>query len=376
MPRAKEYDYLIVGAGLFGAVFAREMTDQGKTCLVIDKRSHPAGNSHTEEIEGIQVHAYGPHIFHTDDEAVWSYVNRFASFNHFVNRPKVHYQGKLYSFPINLMTLYQLWGVKTPREAQQALREKRVPTDGEPRNMEEWVLSQVGREIYQTFIHGYTRKQWMLDPKDLPADIVKRIPIRLTFDDNYFNHCYQGIPRGGYTRMIGHMLEGIEVRLDSDYFEDRDHWNRMAERIVYSGRIDEFFDKRFGALEYRTLDFETTLHEDIRDFQGNAVINYTELEVPYTRIIEHKHFEFNGIDHTVVTREYPVPWHRDSVPYYPVNDAQNASRYERYRDLARAHNQVLFGGRLGEYRYYDMDQVVSSALKAAKQELLPERKGA
>jgi UDP-galactopyranose mutase len=370
-----EYDYLIVGAGLFGAVFAREMTDRGFQCLVIDKRPHPAGNCHTEERAGIRVHTYGPHIFHTADEEVWRYVNRFASFNHFVNRPKVHYRGKLYSFPINLMTLYQLWGVRTPAEAEDTLREKRIPATGDPRNMEEWVLSQVGREIYEIFIRGYTRKQWKRDPRDLPATIIKRIPIRLNFDDNYYTHPHQGIPQGGYTRMVDRMLEGIDVRLGVDYLDHRDEWNRIAGRIVYTGRIDEFFDYRFGELEYRTLEFETTLHEDVHDFQGNAVINYTEFEIPYTRVIEHKHFEPDGITHTVVTKEYPAAWRKDRIPYYPVNDQPNTRRYEQYREWAGAGTNIVFGGRLGEYRYYDMDQVVASALKAARHEALKGRKG-
>lgn len=369
----EKYDYVIVGAGLFGAVFARQMTDRGFRCLVLERRTHVGGNCHTETREGIRVHVYGPHIFHTDREEVWAYVRRFCTFNHFVNRPKVFYRGKIFSFPINLMTLYQLWGVSTPREAEEALARKRIRLDREPANLEEWVLSQVGREIYEIFIRGYTEKQWMRSPRELPASIVQRVPIRLNFDDNYYSHPYQGIPVNGYTDMVRKMLEGIEVRLNTDFFDARDYWLKQGRKVVYTGRIDEFFDFRLGELAYRTLDFRTRFLPDIEDYQGNAVINYTDREIPFTRVIEHKHFDFRQAPHTIVTEEYPVAWRKDLIPYYPVNDRRNNEIYRRYREMAREHGRLILGGRLAEFRYYDMDQVIHAALKAAEKEAPVER---
>ncbi len=359
------FDYLIVGCGLFGSVFAEQMMAQGKKVLIIDKRPHIGGNVFTETREDINIHVYGAHIFHTSNETVWRYVNRFATFNHYVNRPKVHYQGKIYSFPINLMTLYQLWGVQTPAEAERVLAEKRIPIE-HPNNLEEWILSQVGEEIYETFIKGYTSKQWMRHPKDLPTFIIRRLPIRLTFDDNYFNDPYQGIPIGGYTPMIQKMIAGADVRVGVDYFADKSTWDSFAKKVVYTGKIDEYFGFRFGELDYRTLRFDNKVL-DIPDFQGNAVVNYTEEQVLYTRIIEHKHFEFGTQPKTVVTWEYPDAWDRTKVPYYPVNDKPNTDIYQQYKTLADRESGVLFGGRLAEYRYYDMHHVVASALAAAKQ---------
>ena len=365
----KRYDYLIVGAGLFGSVFAHELMLKGYRCLVIDKRKHIGGNCYTDDIEGINVHVYGPHIFHTDNVEVWEYVNMFASFNHFVNRPKVNYKGKMYSFPINLMTLYQLWGTRTPHEAGKRLQEERVPIVGEPKNLEEWALSQVGKELYEIFIKGYTRKQWQRDPRELPSSIIKRLPIRLNFDDNYFIDKYQGIPIGGYTPMITKMLDGIELRLCADYSEAKSYWDGVADNIVYSGRIDEFFGFEFGELEYRSLEFDVQLYENVADMQGNAIVNYTEEEVPYTRVIEAKHFDFAKTSHTVITEEYPVKCSTNRLPYYPVNDWINNARYKKYKDMAKTQDRLIIGGRLGEYRYYDMDDVIASALDSARAEI-------
>jgi UDP-galactopyranose mutase len=365
---SKKVDYVIVGAGLFGVTFARLMREAGRTVHLLDQRPHIAGNCYTQSMEGIQVHTYGPHIFHTSNRTVWDFVNRFATFNHFVNRPKVHYKDRLYSFPINLMTLYQLWGVKTPAEAEAKLASVRIP-NAHPKNLEEWILSQVGPEIYETFIKGYTTKQWQRDPKDLPALIIRRLPIRLTFDDNYFNDPYQGIPIGGYTQMIANMLGDAPVSLDTDYFSDRAYWSGMAaKKVVYTGKIDAYFDYRLGELEYRTLRFENKVM-DIPDYQGNAVINYTDAAVPYTRVAEHKHFELSTGPKTVVTWEYPDDWQRDKVPYYPINDEKNTALYNRYRDLALREKNVIFGGRLAQYKYYDMHHVIEVAMAAAEKEL-------
>jgi len=356
------YDYLIVGSGLCGSVMARQLTDSGKRCLVIDGRAHIGGNCYTEEREGINVHTYGAHIFHTSSLKVWEYINKFASFNHYVNRPKVFYKNKIYSFPINLMTLYQLWGVTSPKEAIEALGKKKVSLSGQASNLEEWVLSQVGQEIYETFIEGYTAKQWGTDPSKLPASIIKRLPIRLNFDDNYFNDCYQGIPIGGYTKIFERLLSGIEVKLNVDYFKSKEYLDGLADRVIYTGEIDRFFDYQFGRLSYRSLRFDHELHE-IKDFQGNAVINYTEKDIPYTRIIEHKHFEFGNQDVTIITKEYPDIYTGNNTPYYPVNDAVNNKKYESYAQLARNNkDRVIFAGRLAEYKYYDMHQVIGSAL--------------
>ena len=360
-----KYDFLIVGAGLFGSTFAQQAKERGKTCLIIDKRSHTAGNSYTEKIEGINVHKYGPHIFHTSDESIWNYVNKFSEFNSYVNRPKVNYKGKIYSFPINLFTLYQMFGVGTPEEAKQLLADLKT-NNKFPKNLEEWILSEVGEEIYRTFIYGYTKKQWGREPRELPASIIRRLPIRLTFDDNYYTDKYQGIPIGGYTQMIEKMQEGIEVRLGVDFFEDRVKFESMAETIVFTGPIDEFFGHQHGELEYRSLRFETQILP-IEDFQGNALINYTEEGIPFTRICEHKHFESTKSGSTVITKEYPQAWSSGEEKFYPVNDEENNSRYLLYRKMAEDLSpKYIFGGRLAEYKYYDMHQVIGSALAKAR----------
>lgn len=358
------YDYLIVGCGLYGATFANIAINKGKRVLIIDKRSHIAGNCYTEKTENINIHVYGPHIFHTSSKKIWEYVKQFSEFNHYVNRPKVIYQDKLFSFPINLFTLYQLWGVQTPEEAKEKLDKVRIKNEN-PKNLEEWILSQVGEEIYETFIKGYTSKQWNKNPKELPSDIIKRLPIRLTFDDNYFNDCYQGIPVDGYTKMIENMIEGCDVVLESDFFEKKDKWENYAKKIIYTGRIDQFYDNCYGELEYRGLRFERE-RLDIKDYQGNALVNYTEMSVPYTRIIEHKHFEFGKQDHTIITKEYPDDWNSKKTPYYPINTKINTDLYSKYKQLNAKQNKYIFGGRLAEYRYYDMHQVIGSALKDAE----------
>jgi UDP-galactopyranose mutase len=359
------YDYLIVGSGLFGSVFARQMTDRGAKCLVIDKRSHIGGNCYTSDVGGINVHEYGPHIFHTSSDRVWDYMNRWTKFNHFVNRPKVHYKGELYSFPINLFTLYQLWGVKTPIEAKKKLEGVRVSIPN-PQNLEEWVLSQVGEEIYHKFVYGYTKKQWGRDPKNLPSFIIKRLPIRLTFDDNYYEDKYQGIPIGGYTAIFEKLLDGIDHEIGVDYILDRDALEKKAKKIVYTGPIDEFFDCDNGRLAWRSIRFE---HEtiEILDYQGNAVVNYTEENIPYTRVIEHKHFEFGKQSHTVVTKEYSQTWDSSKEKFYPVNDDENNELYQKYKTRIDS-NRYIFGGRLADYKYYDMHQVVGSALVRSEKE--------
>lgn len=372
------YDYLIVGAGLFGAVFAREMTDAGKHCLVIDKRNHVGGNLYTEETEGIQVHRYGAHIFHTSDERVWNYVNRFACFNRFTNSPMARYGDELYNLPFNMNTFHALWGVKTPAEAQAEIARQtslarqelseRTGRKGEPANVEEQALLLGGRDIYEKLVKGYTEKQWGKRAEELPAFILKRLPFRFTYDNNYFNDAYQGIPTGGYTRMVEKMLEGIEVRLECDFLTDRGGLAGLADRIVFTGMIDAYFHYVYGELEYRSLRFETQVL-DMDNYQGNAVVNYTEYEVPYTRIIEHKHFEFGTQPKTVITREYPAAWKKGMEPYYPVNDEQNNALYARYRALAEKERNVIFGGRLGQYRYFDMHQVAAAALTCAAEEL-------
>ena len=364
-----EYDYLIVGAGIFGATFAREMTDAGKKCLVIDRREHIGGNVYSEKRSGVDVHVYGAHIFHTNNDRIWDYVNRFAKFNNYVNKPKVRYNERIFSFPINLMTLHQLWGVMTPAEAEAKLAEVRIPCEN-PDNLEDWILSQVGREVYETFIKGYTMKQWQRDPKELPASIIKRLPIRMVFEENYFFDKYQGIPVDGYTSMVANMLEGVKVETGIDYFDDKDRWNNMADKVVFSGKIDEYFGFQHGELEYRTLRFE---HEELEgDFQGNAVVNYTHPDVPFTRIVEHKHFlpdTASKIPNTIVTREYSDEYTRGKTPYYPINNDRNNSMYKKYAMMARDQSDVIFGGRLAEYKYYDMHQVIGSALVKAKREL-------
>ncbi len=356
-----DYDLLIVGAGLYGATVTSQYTASKKRVLVIDKRPHIAGNAYTESVEGIQVHRYGAHIFHTSNKQVWDFVNQFTSFNHYVNRPKVRFKNKLFSFPINLMTLYQIWGVHTPEEAKKKLNEVRHKID-HPHNLEEWILSQVGAELYEIFIKGYTQKQWGVHPSKLPAVIIKRLPIRLDFNDNYFEDCYQGIPNGGYTQMVAKMLEGADVQLGEDFFAKREYWTSKAKAVLFTGPIDAYFDYCYGALGYRSLRFDTKTLQN-PDFQGNAVINYTDAEIPFTRIIEHKHFDFQPqSSQTVVTWEYPETWTIGKEPYYPLGDETNLSLYKRYKTLAESEKNVFFGGRLAEYRYYDMHHVIAAAL--------------
>ncbi len=375
MKQTTQYDYLIVGAGLFGAVFAQEAKKAGKKVLVIDKRPNIAGNVYTEQIEGIHVHKYGAHIFHTNNKEVWEYVNRFATFNRFTNSPVANYHGELYSLPFNMYTFNRMWGVVTPQEAAARIEEQRKAAGiTEPKNLEEQAISLIGTDIYEKLVKGYTEKQWGRPCTELPAFIIKRLPVRLTFDNNYFNALYQGIPVGGYTKMVQNMLDGIEVRLNSDYLEDRAGWDALADKVIYTGPIDAFFDFCYGALEYRSVRFETELL-DMPNFQGNAAVNYTDRETPWTRIIEHKWFEFgkdekgNDLPKTVISREFSSEWKPGDEPYYPVNDARNGQLYEKYRALADAEQKVVFGGRLGEYKYYDMDQVIASALEAAAQSL-------
>ena len=370
-----KYDYLVVGAGLYGAVFAHEAKDAGKTVLVIDKRPNIAGNVYTEAIEGIQVHKYGAHIFHTNNKKVWDYVNRFAVFNRFTNSPVANYKGELYSLPFNMYTFNKMWGVVTPQEAAARIEEQRRAAGiTEPRNLEEQAISLVGHDIYEKLIKGYTEKQWGRPCKELPAFIIKRLPVRLTFDNNYFNALFQGIPVGGYTRMVENMLEGIEVRLNVDYFKEKAALASMAEKVVYTGPVDAYFDYRLGALEYRSVRFETEVL-DMPNFQGNAAVNYTDAETPWTRIIEHKWFEFGRdaegqeLPKTVISREYSSEWKPGDEPYYPVNDEKNGKLYAAYRELAIQEENTIFGGRLGEYKYYDMDQVIAAALELAAREL-------
>ncbi len=363
-----KYDYLIVGAGLTGAVFAREMTDAGKTCLVIDRRSHIAGNIYTERREGIDVHRYGAHIFHTNSDEVWSYVNRFAKFNGFVNSPIANYKGELYNLPFNMNTFEQMWGVKTAEEAQAKIAEQIADLDiGEPKNLEEQALKMVGRDIYEKLVKGYTEKQWGRDCKDLPAFIIKRLPLRFVYDNNYFNAKYQGIPVEGYTQMVANMLDGIEVRLDTDYFEFINDTDDEFGKVLFTGKIDEFFGYCFGKLEYRTVRLEEKLL-DVEDFQGNAVVNYTDRDTPYTRIIEHKHFAFANTPKTVVSYEYPAEWTEGAEAYYPINDDKNGALFAKYSEKAEQNKNVIMGGRLGEYKYYDMDKVIERALEIAEEE--------
>ena len=368
------YDYLIVGSGLYGATMAHKLHSAGKSVLVIDKRDHIAGNVYTEKIEDINVHIYGAHIFHTNEKKAWDYVNRFATFNRFTNSPVANYKGELYSLPFNMYTFNKMWGVVTPDEAAEKIAQQRREITGEPRNLEEQAISLVGRDIYEKLIKGYTEKQWGRDCKDLPAFIIKRLPVRLTFDNNYFNALYQGIPAGGYTKMVENMLDGIEVRLGIDYLEDKASWNARAQKVIYTGPVDAYFDYSLGTLEYRSVRFETEIL-DKPNFQGNAAVNYTDRETPWTRIIEHKWFEFGkdeegcDIPKTVISREYSSEWKPGDEPYYPVNDARNAALYQEYLKLCDAEEKVIFGGRLGEYKYYDMDQVIMSALGRADLEL-------
>lgn len=359
------YDYLIVGAGLFGAVFARQAMDAGKTCLVVDKSDHIAGNIYTQEIEGIQVHKYGAHIFHTSNKAVWEYVSRFADFNHYINTPIANYKGELYNLPFNMHTFYEMWGVTTPAQAQVVIARQRSVIEGEPQNLEEQAISLVGTDIYEKLVKGYTEKQWGRSCKDLPSFIIKRLPVRYTFDNNYFNDRYQGIPTEGYTKMVERLLDGATVWLGMDYLANKEELDGLADRVLYTGCIDEYYDYCYGELEYRSLHFESEVL-DIPDYQGVAVINYTDRETPYTRLIEHKHFDFGNQEKTVITREYPADWSKGMRPYYPVNDERNQALYERYRTLAAAEPNVIFGGRLGHYKYYDMDKVVEAALELSE----------
>lgn len=369
------YDYLVVGAGLYGSVFAHEAKARGKSVLVLDRRPHVAGNIYTENIEGIPVHKYGAHIFHTNNTRVWEYITQFAQFNRFTNSPVANYRGELYSLPFNMYTFNKMWGVVTPREAADRIeQQKRAAGITEPRNLEEQAVSLVGRDIFEKLVKGYTEKQWGRDCRELPAFIIKRLPVRMTFDNNYFDALYQGIPIGGYTRLVEKLLEGVEVRLNTDYLEHREELDALADKVIYTGSIDGFYDYRLGALEYRSVRFETEVL-DMPNFQGNAAVNYTDRETPWTRIIEHKWFVFgrdeegNEFPRTVISREYSLEWKPGDEPYYPVNDEKNSMRYGEYRRLADGEKKVIFGGRLGEYRYYDMDAVIAAALELCDREL-------
>ena len=366
-----KYDYLIVGAGLYGSIFAREATDRGYKCLVIDKRPYVGGNVHTDKIEGINVHTYGAHIFHTNNKEVWEYLNRFCEFNRFTNSPVANYKGELYSLPFNMYTFNKMWGVVTPEEARQIIEEQKKEISGEPKNLEEQAISLVGRDIYEKLIKGYTEKQWGRDCKELPSFIIRRLPVRLTFDNNYFNALYQGIPVGGYTKMVENILKGIDVRVNCDYLDDKDYYDSLADKVVYTGPIDAYFNYSLGTLEYRSVRFETEILNK-SNFQGNAAVNYTDRETPFTRIIEHKWFEFgkdeNGKDlpKTVISREYSSEWKLGDEPYYPVNDEKNGALYQKYRELSMKKENVIFGGRLGEYKYYDMDATVAAVLDCVR----------
>jgi UDP-galactopyranose mutase len=363
----KKYDYLIVGAGLYGSVFAHEMTKKGKSCLIIEKRDHIGGNIYTEKIEGINVHKYGAHIFHTSNTEIWNYVNSFVEFNRFTNSPIANYKGKLYNLPFNMNTFYQLWGVKTPEEAKQKIEEQKAEYTHitEPKNLEEQALVLGGKDIYEKLIKGYTEKQWGRPATEIPAFIIRRLPFRFTFDNNYFNDIYQGIPVKGYTNLIEKMLEGIEIINNVNYFEDKQKWNNLADKIIFTGKIDEFYDFQFGELEYRSLHFENEII-NTPNYQGNAVVNYTDKEIPYTRIIEHKHFEFGTQEKTYITREYPHEFSKNKESYYPINDDKNQAVLEKYQALSENDNKVIFGGRLAEYKYYDMHHVIDKALQLTK----------
>lgn len=369
-----KYDYLVVGSGLYGAIFAHEAKAKGKSALVVDKRPNIAGNVYTEKQEGINVHMYGAHIFHTNDKRVWNYITQFAEFNRFTNSPVANYKGELYSMPFNMYTFNKMWGVVTPEEAAAKIEEQKKEITGEPKNLEEQAISLVGRDIYEKLVKGYTEKQWGRDCKELPAFIIKRLPVRLTFDNNYFNALYQGIPIGGYTKMVENLLDGIEVRLNTDYLEHKAELDALADKVVYTGPIDAYFGFKLGTLEYRSVRFENeTL--DIPNFQGNAAVNYTDRETPWTRIIEHKWFEFgkdedgNDLPKTIISREYSSEWKAGDEPYYPVNDEKNGQLYAKYKDLADKETGVIFGGRLGEYKYYDMDTTIASVLDMCEKEL-------
>lgn len=371
-----KYDYLIVGSGLFGSVFAHEMTKKGKKCLVIERRDHIGGNVYTEEKENINVHKYGAHIFHTSNKEVWNYINQFAEFNRYTNSPVANYKGELYNLPFNMNTFYQMWKVKTPEEAKAKIEEqKRESGITDPKNLEEQAISLIGRDIYEKLVKGYTQKQWGKECTELPSFIIKRLPVRFTYDNNYFNDSYQGIPIGGYTKIIEKLLEGIEVQLNSDFFDKKEEYMEMVDKVLFTGMIDQYFDYCFGELEYRGLKFESeTLNTN--NYQGNAVINYTDAETPYTRIIEHKHFEIpanelgteKDSDKTIITREYPMQWKKGEEAYYPINDEKNSALYQKYKELAEAEENVIFGGRLGMYQYFDMWKVIEEALKLVDEE--------
>lgn len=366
----KEYHILVVGSGLFGAVYAHEAMKAGKNCLVIDKRAHIGGNVYTVDVDGIHVHEYGAHIFHTSDEKIWKYVNQFAEFNHYINSPIAIYKDEMYNLPFNMNTFSKMWDIRTPKEAKQRIEEQ-IQGLGitHPKNLEEQALSLVGTDVYEKLVKGYTQKQWGRDCKELPAFIIKRLPLRFTYDNNYFNDKYQGIPIGGYTSMVEKMLKGADVLLNTDFFEYRKTHDLSGMKIVYTGMIDEYFDYSLGRLQYRTVRFETERLDNIDNYQGNAVVNYTEKEIPYTRIIEHKHFEFGSQDFTIISKEYPVEWEEGMEPYYPINDSENNTLYQKYAQLAQKENNVIFGGRLGRYQYYDMDKVIEAALECAQNTL-------
>lgn len=362
----KKYDYLIVGSGLYGSVFAHELTKQGKKCLVIDKRNHLGGNVYCENIEGINVHKYGAHIFHTNSKEIWDYVNSFVEFNRYTNSPLANYKGELYNLPFNMNTFYQLWGTKTPEEAKKKIQEQiNSQNKSTPTNLEEQAISLVGMDIYKKLIKGYTEKQWGRDCKDLPAFIIKRLPVRFTYNNNYFNDKYQGIPIGGYNKLVNGLLDGIDTITNTDFFENQSYYESIATNIVFTGRIDQFYNYQYGKLNYRSLHFENDIH-NTDNYQGNAVVNYTDKEIPYTRIIEHKHFEFGTQKKTVITKEYPQEWDESKEPYYPINDDKNMKLLAKYKNLASTETNVIFGGRLAEYRYYDMHQVIASALRKVK----------
>lgn len=364
----KHYNYLVVGAGLFGATFAYEAKKKGKTCLVIDRRDHIAGNVYTKEEDGINVHVYGAHIFHTSDKKIWQYINQFAEFNNYINSPIAVYKDELYNLPFNMNTFSKMWNISTPAEAKKIIEEQKKEITGEPKNLEEQAISLVGREIYEKLVKGYTEKQWGRDCTALPAFIIKRLPVRYTYDNNYFNDLYQGIPIGGYNVIIDRLFEGCDIETGVDYLEKKEYYDGLGEKIVYTGTIDAYYKYQFGKLEYRSLRFESEVLDE-ENHQGVAVVNYTDRETPYTRIIEHKHFEFGTQPKTVITREYPVTWQEGMEPYYPVNDEKNQALYQKYAKLAEKEEHVIFGGRLGEYKYYDMDKVIASAMACAKEEL-------
>ena len=364
----RQYDYIIVGSGLFGATFAYEAKKAGKRCLVLEKIDHIGGNIYCEEVEGIHVHKYGAHIFHTSNRKVWDFVNSMVEFNRYTNSPVANYKGEIYNLPFNMNTFSKMWGIRTPEEAKAIIEEQRMSVQGEPRNLEEQAISLIGKDIYEKLIKGYTEKQWGRDCSELPSFIIRRLPVRYTYDNNYFNDCYQGIPIGGYNVLIERLLEGIEIRTNTDFLKEKEYYKGLAEKVIFTGPIDGFFDYQLGKLEYRTVRFETEVL-DVENYQGVAVMNYTDRETPYTRVIEHKHFEFGTQPKTVVSKEYSTDWVEGMEPYYPVNDEKNQALYQKYVELAKKEQNVIFGGRLGEYKYYDMDKVIESAFQLVESEL-------